>query len=198
MIKKFLILLAISGWLNAGLINGVAVIVNDNIVTQYDIDKAMTKNNLSHNQAVTMLIDKILYQEEIKRFDIAITSDMIDEYLVKLAQSNGMSLDKFKEAVTAQQSYAIFLEGIEKRLLNQKLITKIAYGKLKVASDEDMKLFYENNIEQFRVSKDSIQVVSFEQAKNKIFNIIMSQREQKYLKEYFETLKITADIKIIR
>jgi hypothetical protein len=40
--------------------------------------------------------------------------------------------------------------------------------------------------------------VPFKEVKNKIFNIIMSQREQKYLKEYFKKLKLKADIKIIR
>ena len=198
MIKKFLILLLIAGWLNAALTNGVAVIVNENVVTLYDIDEAMTKKNLSQNQAITMLIDKILYEDEISRFNISVSQSDIDDYLVKLAQSNGMSLEQFQIAVKRQQSYTLFLGNIKKRLLNQKLISKIASGKLKIASDEDMKLYYENNIEQFRVNKDSIQIVPFEQAKDKVFNMIMSEREQKYLKEYFETLKITADIKIVR
>ena len=198
MIKKFLILLLIAGWLNAALTNGVAVIVNDSVVTLYDIDEAMTKKNLSQNQAITMLIDKILYEDEISRFNISVPQSDLDDYLVKLAQSNGMSLEQFQVAVKRQQSYTLFLGNIKKRLLNQKLISKIASGKLKIASDEDMKLYYENNMEQFRVNKDSIQIVPFEQAKDKVFNMIMSEREQKYLKEYFETLKITADIKIVR
>jgi len=198
MMKKFLMFLLVFGWLNAGLINAVAVTVNDTAITLYDIDELSSKRNLSQNQAVSMLIDNILYEEEIKRYNITSDEDDLASYLEKLAQSNGMSVEEFKIAVKRTKNYDIFLEDIKKQILNQKLISKIATGKLKIATPEDMKLYYDNNINQFRIAKDSIQVVPFEKVKNKIFNIIMNQREQKYLKEYFETLKITADIKIIR
>jgi IS1 family transposase len=51
----------------------------------------------------------------------------------------------------------------------------------------------------FLINKKEGEIIeSFESVKEKIFNIVMGQREQKFLKEYFEKLKITADIKVIR
>ena len=38
----------------------------------------------------------------------------------------------------------------------------------------------------------------FETVKAKIFNDMMRLREKKYLKDYFEKQKLTADIKIVR
>ncbi len=43
-----------------------------------------------------------------------------------------------------------------------------------------------------------VTTLKFEDVKSKIFNTLMSEREQKFLKEYFEKLKLTADIKVIR
>jgi hypothetical protein len=46
--------------------------------------------------------------------------------------------------------------------------------------------------------KYDIQSTKYEDVKDKIFNVVMEQREKEYLKNYFETLKITADIKVLR
>lgn len=55
-----------------------------------------------------------------------------------------------------------------------------------------------NYVTLFIKQKEGEATESFANAKQKIFNMIMGQREQKFLKEYFEKLKITADIKVIR
>jgi PIN domain nuclease of toxin-antitoxin system len=198
MIKKFLILLNLSILLNAGLNNAVAIVVNEKAITLYDIDETMNRDKLSRNQAVVTLIDKILYEQEIKKFKLDASKYEINEYLNNLALSNGMELKYFKKVVKKQQNYIQFWNQIKKRIINQKLVNKIAVGQLKIANQEDMRLYYENNIQQFKIKKNSIEVYKFEQVRNKIFNIIMIQREKKFLKEYFETLKITANIVVLR
>ncbi len=199
MIKNILGILILAGYLNAGLTNAIAVVINDSVITLYDIDNVMEDKGASHNQAVSILIDKTLYEQEIKRFSLKVSKEDILSYIEKLAKANGMSMMEFKDAIVKQkQNYQVFVADIKKRLLNQKLISKIAAGKLQRATDDDIQIYYDNNIEQFKVTPKSIQVVPLKDVKSKIFTLIMTQREQKYLKEYFETLKITADIKIIR
>ena len=196
--KKIFSIVLLASSLYAGLVNGISMVVNNTAITLYDIDQLMTQRSISQNEAVGILIDEALYKEEISRFNITISSDELNGYLNNLAAANNMNVDTFKKAVEERQSYKEFLINTEKRLLNQKLISKIASGKLNRATEDDMKRYYDNNIEQFKADKNSIQVVPFEQVKDKIFNIIMTQREKKYLNEYFETLKITADIRIVR
>jgi len=50
----------------------------------------------------------------------------------------------------------------------------------------------------FVSKKDELKTIEISKLKEKIFRIIMGQREKEYLKDYFETLKITADIKVLR
>jgi hypothetical protein len=48
------------------------------------------------------------------------------------------------------------------------------------------------------MKKTGQNVLNFETVKSKIFNQIMETREKKFLKEYFEKEKLTADVKIVR
>ena len=52
MYKLFLTLLVSSGISFAGMVNGVALTVNDDPITLYDIDKAMSTNKISKNEAI--------------------------------------------------------------------------------------------------------------------------------------------------
>ena len=51
---------------------------------------------------------------------------------------------------------------------------------------------------EFVIRKEGTTALGFETVKAKIFNDIMTTREKKHLKEYFEKQKLTADIKIVR
>ena len=274
MYKLFLTLLVSSGISFAGIVNGVALTVNDQPITIYDIDKTVSINKISKNEAVGLLIDKALYEQAVSQNNI--TADVFDvnEYIEKLAKANGMDLYSFKAIVKQKYAnYADFEEEAKDAVIRQKLIQKIVKGQLAVATQEDMELYYEKNKGQFSTSKayDVIQYTSknkasltnainnpmviaadvektplklgveslqpqmqfllnetklnsftpiftankqfvslfvikkegttsldFETVKAKIFNDMMSLREKKYLKDYFEKQKLTADIKIVR
>ena len=274
MYKLFLTLLVSSGISFAGVVNGVALTVNDQPITIYDIDKTVSINKISKNEAVGLLIDKALYEQAVSQNNI--TADVFDvnEYIERLAKANGMDLYSFKAIVKQKYAnYADFEEEAKDAVIRQKLIQKIVKGQLAVATQEDMELYYEKNKSQFSTSKayevtqytsknkaslanainnpmviaadvektslklgvQSLQPqmqfllndtklntftpiftankqfvslfvirkegttsLDFETVKAKIFNDMMSLREKKYLKDYFEKQKLTADIKIVR
>ncbi|MEA3352763.1 MAG: peptidylprolyl isomerase [Campylobacterota bacterium] len=259
--------------LNAGLINGIAIIVNDDVITHYDIDKRVQTQGLSKSSAVENLIQESLYSQQLKLYNIDVDIFEIEAYIGKLASINGVSEAQFKEIVKQKNDFTQFQENIKKQLMHQKLIKKIAAGKLNIANEEDIKIYYNNNIEQFNVaetidvtvyiskSKNSLEQIRlnpmlndksvsvenitfkqqemnpqvryvinntqektfssiftqnnsynmffvqakkevkelpFSEVKNKIFSQIMKKREESFLKEYFETLKITADIEVLK
>jgi hypothetical protein len=198
MIKKFMSLVILVGFLNANMVNGIALIVNDSPISLYDIDLVMQKYKISKDEAIGFLIDEQLYDNEMKNNNIHINRDDVNAFIDQLAQTNNMNTYEFKKMIEQRQPFEIFLQDAKRRLQNRQLIQKIAMGKLQIATKEDVKLYYENNIQEFKVSKDSIAVIPLEQVQESIFNKIMLQREKQYLKEYFEALKITANIKIIR
>lgn len=272
--KLLLSLLLGSSLSFAGIINGIALTVNEAPITMYDISKTMTEKNINKNQAVSILIDQILYDQLVDQHNI--TADIFDvnNHIEKLAAQNGMDVYSFKSIIRQKYSdYSVFENETKQVVIRQKLMQKIVRGNLKIATDEDMKLYYENNQEKFTtaekievmqyVSKNKASLIKtvksplitssdvqkrpmvletnklspqmqyllnsskvntftpiftankmfntlfvmkkegkttldFESVKRKIFSDIMSQREKKYLKNYFEKQKLTADIKIVR
>jgi hypothetical protein len=272
--KKYLVGFLLSlGIANAGLVNGVAVVVNDEPITLYDIDLKMQEKGLNKNDAVKNLIEEVLYEQQIAKENISVDIFEVDEYISKLAAQNRMSLLEFKSVIRQQQDYQQFVNDIKKRLTHQELVKKVARGNIKVATENDIKIYYENNQQQFTFAenidviayvskskealakiqnggkadknlvktqsitfknseltpkvrfilnntgvnqfsnifaqsgnynlflvknKSDIQTLPITAVKEKIFQVIMQKREQDYLEEYFETLKITADIKVYR
>lgn len=271
--KYILSLIMIVSFANAGLVNAIALIVNDEPITLYDIDKTMEEKNISKKEAVKFLIDKKIYNQEIKKNNVSVDIFDIDNYIERLAAQNKMSTLDFKALVRQQQNYDAFEAKIREQILHQKLVKKIATGHLKIATDDDIKIYYENHKNQYRLAnqievvayvsknkallqeiqthpminnsdvvsqalslkqneltpqvkyiinttdvnhfspifvqnqqynmffikeKNDIQILSLADAKEQIFQKIMEQREKNYLNEYFETKKITANIKVLR
>jgi len=271
--KIFISIFMITTMALAGLVNGIAIIVNDMPITLMDIDDITEENKLSKEQAVSLLIDKALYSSEIKKHNITIDIFDIENQIQRIAQQNNMNLIEFKAAVRQQQNYEEFQSQIKKQLIHQKLIIAIAKGKLKIATQDDIKIYYDAHKEQYKIAntidvivytsknkraleqkklnpmqqntqittqnltlnqaqlspqvkylinatmqnnftsifaqnqqynmffikeKKDINIILLNQVKNKVFQELMKKREDTYLKEYFETIKLTADIKVLR
>ncbi|APW64363.1 peptidylprolyl isomerase [Poseidonibacter parvus] len=258
----------------AGVVNAIALTVNDDPITLYDIDKTMLTKKVDKNQAVSLLVDKILYDQLIQKYNIQADIFDVNAYIEKLAASNNMDLFAFKSIVRQKYpDYSVFEDEAKTIVTRQKLIKKLVQGNLKIASEEDIKLYYENNqnkyttaktvevvqylsnkkasliatvkspllvpndvqrnplvleVKQldpqmqyllnntaqnsftpiftankmyntlFIIKKEGTDTLDFEVVKNKVFNEVMSLREKKYLKDFFEKQKLTADIKILR
>jgi hypothetical protein len=272
--KKYLLGLVLGTSLAyAGMVNAIAVTVNNEPITLYDIDKEAQMNSLSKQAAFNKLVDALLYDQEVKKYNINVDVFDVDDHIAKLAYQNNMDILDFKSVVSQQQNYEEFKESIKKQLKHQKLIKAISSGKLKIVSDNDMKIYYESNIESYRVAqkfdviayisknkellnqvkenpmmqseevmvqnltfsqeelnaqvkyllnstneksftpvfaqnqnynmffisaKKNVTVLKFEDVKESIFQTMMKSREERFLKEYFESLRITANIQILR
>ena len=272
---KFLLPLLLSSTLSfAGIVNGIALTVNDAPITLFDIDDTMVRQNVDKNQAVSLLVDKVLYEQLIEKHNIKADVFDVNTYIEKLAASNNMDLFAFKSIIRQKYpDYSQFENEAKQVVTRQKLIANVVKGKLKIASDEDMELFYNNHQEKystaktvevveytsknkaslisvaksplalpkdvnrsplvlqtneinpqlvyllnntkqnvftpiftankmytmlFIIKKEGVATLEFKAVKTKVFNEVMALREKKYLKDFFEKQKLTADIKILR
>jgi hypothetical protein len=257
----------------AGLIDAIAIKVNDGIITLADIDKKMQISHIDKQTAVNLMINDMIFEQDLNKKMITIDEDEIKAQLEKISSSNNMTLRQFKQAVKAQTNFDIYIDELKKNLLKAKLSNKILAGKLRYASKEDIKIYYDNNINLFSMpskvdvikyssknqnllikvlqnpmffSKDikrenktinmasvnantryylngvekgkftkitqeknkfiiyfvkekkDINILSFEKVKDKIFQIIMKERENKFLKQHFNKLRLEANIEVLR
>jgi parvulin-like peptidyl-prolyl isomerase len=274
MYKLLLTFLLSSGLSFAGIVNGIALTVNDAPITLFDIDQTIVSQNVDKNQAVGLLVDKILYEQLIEKNNIKADVFDVNDYIEKLAASNNMDLFAFKSIIRQKYpDYSKFENEAKQVVTRQKLIATVVKGKLKIASDEDMKLYYDNHQEKystaktvevveytskkkasliavvkspltmptdvnrsplvlqtqeinpqmqyllnntqqnaftpiftankmytmlFIIKKEGVATLDFNGVKTKVFIEVMALREKKFLKNFFEKQKLTADIKILR
>ncbi|MFV0563311.1 peptidyl-prolyl cis-trans isomerase [Malaciobacter mytili] len=272
--KKLLGTLLLSSTLSfAAIIDAVALIVNNEPITLYDIDKRMVQSNMNKKEAVSSLIDEVLYKQLIEEKNIKVDIFDINNYLEKVAAQNGMDLYTFKSVVKQKyKDYEAYEEETKRRIEREKLISTLVRGNLAIANEEDLKIYYENNQNQFSTAKEievvqyaskdrgalvsvmnnpmatkdveqstivleqnqlnsqlryllndtninqftpifaanskyvtllvkekkGVETIAFDEVKNKIFSVIMQKREADFLREYFEKIKLTADIKVVR
>lgn len=166
MYKLFLSLVISSGISFASMINGIAITVNDEPITIYDIEKTMSVNKVSKNEAVSYLIDKVLYDQLVQENNITADIFDINDYTEKLANSNGMDLYTFKSVVKQKYpDYTVFENEAKNAVIRQKLVQKIVKGQLAIANDEDMQLYYDKNKNEF-LTANSFKVYQYT-SKNK-------------------------------
>jgi len=147
--KIILFILLIGSFLYAGLVDGIALIVNKEVITLYDIHQRMQQKNISKEEAVSQMIDKIIYDQELKRYNINISILDIDNYIEKLASVNNMNLLDFKLLIRQKEDYNQFIKKIKQLLTHQALIYEISQGNIKPVSDADMKIYYDNHTNEF-------------------------------------------------
>jgi len=259
---------------SAQMIDGIALSVNDEPITISDINEKITQMNIKKADAVSLLVDDILYNQELEKQNITVDIFELNSYLEKIAASNGMDLYTFKSILRKKnKNFDEFEKETKEELLKRKLANKLVRGNLTIATEDDLERYYENNQNMFTTattievtqyasknkralqaitqnpmsmfndvakndftleqdklnqqlkyiindtkdnsftpiftaeqnyvmffvkSRTGVSTLKFEEVKERIFNVLMSEREKKYLKEYFEKLKLTADIKVIR
>lgn len=153
--KKILLIFSLFiGFTLANTINGIALLVNEDPITIYDIKEDMKKRGVDENSSVSYLIDKTLFEQLVKQNNISADIFDINEQIEKLANSNGMDVYSFKSIIKQKYpNYNDFENEVKDSVIRQKLIKKLVRGQLAIATIDDVKLYYEKNISQYQTSK---------------------------------------------
>ncbi|ARE81155.1 peptidylprolyl isomerase [Campylobacter helveticus] len=149
--RKFLmILLFLVGVLNAKVLNSVALIVEKEPITNYDIEQTMKVLKVPREQALAVLINEKMELSQMKQFAIVVNELEVDAAVSKILSQNKMNLEQFKNSLKARgQSYELFRHNLKKDLEKRKLYEKIASMNKTDFSEESAKNFFEENKEKF-------------------------------------------------
>ena len=117
MYKLLLSLLVGSSLSFAAMVNGIALTVNDEPITIYDIEKTMEVNKVGKNEAVGYLIDKILYDRLVQELELYHEHKMIPvlrmmKYIVDTLRENNVVWGVGRGSSVA--SYVLYLLGVHK------------------------------------------------------------------------------------
>lgn len=194
--NKLLLLLSFTPLLFADIIGGIAITVDDETITLYEIQQEQEITKTSVKKAVDMLIRTKLEQLEAKERHIRITNQEVIDDLKKMAKQNNMSLPQLYEAMSSARnlSESQTKEKTKEKLLKQKLFDAIAMSKMEEPTDEEVEEYYNLHLSEYQAPKSVDAIIYSSQDKQalqqKMSNPMMNVASVKTENTKIDTAKI--------
>jgi peptidyl-prolyl cis-trans isomerase SurA len=163
-ILLFIIIAAFPAISPAEVIDRIAAIVNDEIITSYEVDKgtfllvkeAEKNGPLSdadkaklHNTALNRLIDKKLIDQKVKDLNITVSDEDLRLTIEDVKKQNKMSQENFIAALTAQGlTYAQYQAQLREQIERLKLMGQEVRSKIQVG-EKEVKEYYNANLKSY-------------------------------------------------
>lgn len=139
---------------SAKLIDGISVLVNSEPITLYEIHMLSRQEHIDLQKALNILIQKRLEVSQIKKLHINASDFEVSDEIGKIAKKNGMSKEGFLEMIERKGiSVQEYKEDIKSELESKKLYSRIYSNNSISPTTEEMRAYYEKNIERFTKTK---------------------------------------------
>jgi len=163
-ISSFFVMLSIvigSGLAQAQEINRIVAIVNNEIITFHELEKALRDYRPSamekveqeefQKQVLFQLIDQKLVDIQIKRIGIQISSDEVDKAVARIKQDQGINNSEAFSAALLKEglSEAEFRNKIKEQILRFRLISREIGSKIIIPEDR-IQDYYQKNKNKFQ------------------------------------------------
>jgi len=151
-------------FLGAGLIDGVALVVNGEPITLLDIDKKMQETKLSRQKSIEVLIEEAIKNQKIKELGISVSEFDVDEKIDQIAATNQTSVQDLIRHIKNQGiSEVEYRKKIKEALINERLFINILSGENLSVSQTEINRYYEEHKKEFKASEvvEVIQYVSY-------------------------------------
>lgn len=150
--KKLAIFALFSVILNANIIDGIAIKVDGNIITKYEITQLQKSQNLPKDKAIDALINEKLKENEIKRLGIKVDDERIDNEINSIAMANKITRAELESALQKQKiNLDTYKAELREHIINRELMQRILQTNSALASESDLQAFYEKNKNDFKI-----------------------------------------------
>lgn len=150
--KKLVTFALFSAILNANIIDGIAIKVDGNIITKYEITQLQKSQNLPKDKAIDALINDKLKENEIKRLGIKVDDERIDNEINSIAMANKITRTELESALQKQKiNLDTYKAELKEHIINRELMQRILQTNSALASESDLQAFYEKNKNDFKI-----------------------------------------------
>ncbi len=189
----------------------VAAVVNNDIVTSYQLDKAVvsalsanTKGNQLtaeqfdqlRSQVLEQLINEKLVEQRIDELGLIVGEAEIDAAIQDVQLKNNLTRERLEEALSAQgMTFASYQEQLKKEILRYKLLGREVNYKVQVTESE-IREYFREHIDDYRatpkvrVSHISYQFPSDEAGREAIYQQALVTRDLLQSGEDFEKVLV--------
>ncbi len=155
--------LALALNVQAEIINRIAAVVNDQIISTYQLDKELTTRrgqgwrNLPaaqveslRSEALSALVEETLVQQRIAELGLKVSDDEVESAIQDVQRQNKLTREQLMQALEAQgMAFADYRENLRKQILRFKLVGKEVQSKVEVTNQE-LRDYFRENIDDFR------------------------------------------------
>ena len=144
----------------------VAAIVNDEIITTYQLDKAVVaalaknakKNQLTaeqfekiKTQILNKMINDQLLKQRIKKLGLKVSDSELNHAIEDVQTKNGLDREGLERALTSQgMTFAAYQQQVKDEILHYKLLSREVNYKVLVTSRE-VRSYYDNHIDEYKI-----------------------------------------------
>jgi parvulin-like peptidyl-prolyl isomerase len=147
--------------LEAKMVDAIAVIVNSEPITTYEIEKSSKILNIPPQQALELLIRKKLEKEQIKKLNISVDEFELQSAIENFAKKRGLDIfslrEKIEQSGTDWQEYK---KSFKEHLLREKLYKKVAQITQKNFNEDELKEYYNRHKNEFEIAKE-VEIVKY-------------------------------------
>lgn len=162
--RIFLLLFMIFALSYARQINAIALTVDQEIITEYEISKLMQEKKISKQEAINELIDDKLELAEIKKYKIFVNEFELENEMNKMLMQSNSSLNQLKANLGKkdfQKAKDNFKKQLEKRRLYEALVSAYKVD----TSEQGLRSYYDSNPDDFVIfTQISVEVLSSSEA----------------------------------
>ena len=142
----------------------IAAIVNDDIITTYQLDQAVIKDLTSNSnknqldvtqfsqmkvQTLNKLIDEKLMEQQIKKLDLQVSDEELNSAIADVELKNGLTDETLKQALASQGvTMEQYREKVRKEILHYKLLSREVNYKVLVTSKE-VRDYFDRHIAEY-------------------------------------------------
>ena len=138
----------------AKIIDAIAIVVDGEPITTYEILSTAQKLHIPKKEAIDLLVRQKLEEEQIKKFHIHVSDEEVENTINTIIQSKGMDRFTFQQDLENRGiSWQEYKDAIKKQLLRKKLYKKIAQMQTKMPTESELKNYYASHPEEFTVAK---------------------------------------------
>jgi len=156
----------------AEVVDRIVATVNDEIILLYDLNQTIKPyvdrikaSNYSYEKerqmlfklredALNMLIERKLADQEIKRYKISVSRQQIDNAIERMKKTTFITDEELREELIKQGlTIEEYRKQIKEEILKEKLISRAVKSKIVITS-EDIKTYYENHKDEYSGKKN--------------------------------------------
>lgn len=146
---------------SAAVINRIAAVVNSAVITENELNRVIAtkgknltgiKAELMRQEALTGMIDDILFKQLMEKVKIEVTDDDLSKAIANVLYRSRISLDELRRELAAKgMSYEEYKDQMKNDIRRVKFVNQVIGPQVRI-SDQDLRDYYQQNQEKFRGS----------------------------------------------